>query len=366
MYVFTIRGAVIAAAMLFVTDGALAQYRVYRPYRIRYQDQVVRDGLGRVIDRAFQNAVPADATLPVLSSGTGMNGSYYLWNGRYYYVPNTAAHGHAYTPAEIQFGGLNHVDDLSSGLERLANDLCLDLHYNYSHNPGFATTYREAYQLLEAARSIHEIAHRHDVQAIAARIHELDQLVHHVQDDVRGWTRHPHRNVGQLSVHARLDMIESTVHHLLHDVGVAPSGDGLASRRLETLARQVCLEMHYNYSHNPEFAPTYGEAYQLLDAARYVYRAKDTPAYDRPAVTARLNEINQLAHHLADDVRGWTRYPQRQVGQGDLAWKLERVDATVQELLSEDRFSTTPTRRVPTPAGDVGLEEPPAPPQSSH
>ena len=77
--------------------------------------------------------------------GNRYRGTYYSDQGNYYYMPqNTGAYAAA-KPIEIQFGGYAHIDDLSWRLERLANELCLDLHYNYKHNPGFAESYRAAY-----------------------------------------------------------------------------------------------------------------------------------------------------------------------------------------------------------------------------
>jgi hypothetical protein len=278
-----------------------------------------------------------------------MDGGYYSSNGRYYYVPRTVARGRAPRPVEVSFGAFSRTNDLTRGLERLANELCLDLYYNYSHNSGFQETYREAYEILQRSQDIRRVAQRRDRHAIAERLNGLDELVHHVQRDVRGWTRHSRRSVGQLPVQSRLEMIESTLHHLMHDAGIPAHGDepvhgdDLASRRLETLVRQVCLDLHHNYSHNPGFARTYAEAYQMLDAAQFVYAAHERRDFDHRAVFARLDEIEATVHHLQDDVRHWTRYPQREVGQGDVAWKLDRIDATVQELRNDQHFTTAPT-----------------------
>ena len=82
---------------------------------------------------------------------------------------------------QVAFGGFSHVDDLASRLETLTNEFCLDLHYHYSHNHGYAATYGEAYQILDAAKFIHAAEHQQDRQAIAARLKGLNELFHHVQ-----------------------------------------------------------------------------------------------------------------------------------------------------------------------------------------
>ena len=151
------------------------------------------------------------------------SGSYYSQRGSYYYVPQ---HGQAAArPVSMQFGGFSHVDDLAARLESLTNELCLDLHYNYSHNHGFRITYAEAYEILQVARFIHEAEHNHqDRDAIAAKLGGLDSLFHHVEDDVRGWSRHHHRQIGNLGILTKMEYIESTIHHLMNDVGVRASG----------------------------------------------------------------------------------------------------------------------------------------------
>lgn len=99
------------------------------------------------------------------------HGTYYLDSGTNYYVPRTYVIDPgtyaAPKPVQIEFGGYAHVDDLSGRLERLANELCLDLHYNYRHNSGFADVYREAYQVLDTAKYIHAKEHQGDRAEVA-------------------------------------------------------------------------------------------------------------------------------------------------------------------------------------------------------
>jgi hypothetical protein len=123
-------------------------------------------------------------------------------------------------PVAIEFGGYSHVDDLAGRLERQANELCLDLHHNYRHNAGFAETYREAYQILSTAKYIHAKEHQGDRDEVARRLDELDGLLHHVQDDVNGWSRRQRRQIGQSGLQTKLTQVEATLHHLMHDVGV--------------------------------------------------------------------------------------------------------------------------------------------------
>ena len=137
------------------------------------------------------------------------HGTYYSDGGTNYYVPRTYVHrSGAYVaakPIQIEFGGYAHVDDLAGRLEQLMNQLCLELHYNYRHNPGFAETYRAAYHVLDTAKYIHDEEHQGDREEVARRLDEVDGLFHQVQDEVQRWSRHHHRQIGQSDAQTKLD-----------------------------------------------------------------------------------------------------------------------------------------------------------------
>lgn len=195
-------------------------------YHIDHHDHVIRDSHGHIIGRYHHDVVHSGSSYILPHSGNHHHGTYYVNDGGYFYHPNSSGlNAHTVQPVAIEFGGFSHVDDLASRLEMLTNEFCLDLHYNYSHNPGFAGTYAEAYEILQIAKFIHAAEHQHDRQAIAERLGGVDQLFHHVQDDVRDWTRHQHRQIGHLGIVSKMDLIESTLHHLMNDVGVALTPD---------------------------------------------------------------------------------------------------------------------------------------------
>jgi hypothetical protein len=202
----------VVAITLVSASSAFGQHRVYRQsyhtdHAMRYSD----------------NSIPHDS-YHIISRSNGHNhGNYYVRNGEYYYIPRTTTGHQHYMPQQVVFGSFSHVDELASRLETLANRLCLDLHYNYSHNPDFRETYREAYQLYQVAGYVHAAEHQNDRRAIQEELRGLDQLVHHLLDDVRGWSRHHHRSFGHVGISSQLTMIESTLHHLINDVGVKPT-----------------------------------------------------------------------------------------------------------------------------------------------
>jgi hypothetical protein len=124
-------------------------------------------------------------------------------------------------PPQVTFGAYSHVDELASRLEVLMNETCLDIYYNYSHNPGFAETYSEAYSLYQTARYIHASEHNYDRNTIRQQIGGADALFHHIQQDVQGWSRAPNRQIGTLGILTKMEMTEETIHHLMEDLGVA-------------------------------------------------------------------------------------------------------------------------------------------------
>lgn len=196
-------------------------------YHIDQHDHVIEDSHGHVIGRYHDDVIHQNSRYIVPhTSHSAHHGTYYSSNGSYFYAPHTASsrgsHG-VHEPTRVQFGGFAHVDDLAARLETLGNEFCLDLHYNYSHNKGFRETYGEAYQILQVFQFILAAEQQRDRKAIGARLGGLDKLFHHVQNDVREWTRHQHRQVGQLGTLSKMEMIESMLHHLMNDVGVRPT-----------------------------------------------------------------------------------------------------------------------------------------------
>lgn len=129
--------------------------------------------------------------------------------------------GLAPLPTNVSFGAYSHVDELASRLEILMNELCLDMYYNHSHNPGFQETYSEAYSLYQTAKYIHASEHHYNREAIRSQLSGADALFHHIQDDVRGWSRASNRQIGTLGILTKMEMTEETIHHLMEDLGVS-------------------------------------------------------------------------------------------------------------------------------------------------
>jgi hypothetical protein len=134
-------------------------------------------------------------------------------------------------PIELKFGGFQRHDDLGRRLEYHANAMCLDMHYNYRHYRNFAHVYREAYDILQAAKFIHAKEHQGDHQAIRDRMIAVDRLLHHVQEQAEGWTQSAGRQVGNDSLQDKIASVEAVVHHLCYEVGVEPHHQGAPAPR---------------------------------------------------------------------------------------------------------------------------------------
>ncbi len=186
---------------------------------IDHHDHIIRDSHGHIVGREHHDVIHSNRRY-VVPRSIGGHGQYYVEGNRYYYLPQSSNSHVVARPTVMPFGGFTQYHDLSGELEFLINELLLDFHYNYSHNVGFAETYSEGYQLLGVAKFIHAADHNHDHDAVRSRLYGMDQLFHHIQDDIRGWSRHQHRQIGNLGIVAKTERIEATLHHLMNDVGV--------------------------------------------------------------------------------------------------------------------------------------------------
>ena len=161
---------------------------------------------------------------------TPRHGAYYNYEDRHYFTPPAPPvvinqPVVVQRPVPIEFGAFKHQEQLAERLETLANQFCLDLHYNYRHNRNFAEAYREAYQLLQAVKYVHGSEHRGDRNAIRKSVTSIDNLFHHVQEEVSDWTRVDSRRVGDYSLLAKTEELQALIHHLMFDVGVKPDHD---------------------------------------------------------------------------------------------------------------------------------------------
>jgi hypothetical protein len=162
--------------------------------------------------------------------------TYYFDSGIDYYVPRSYDIQRTYViprtyvadpgavvaakPVEVEAPGIAQVDDVAGHLLQLVNEFCLDLHFNYRHNLGFDETYRDAYELLNAAKFVPANENQGDRAEVTRRLDEMDGLLRRIQQQIRGWSRQHSRQIGQAGALTKLAAVEATLHRLLSDFGV--------------------------------------------------------------------------------------------------------------------------------------------------
>lgn len=177
----------------------------------------------RLVDPRGQQAKDLTQFRFILPLGDN-SGAYYTYADKHYFTPAPAPDdARREAPVPLEFGAFEHYEKLAARLERMANALCLEMHRNYRSEDGFRQTYREAYQLLEGAKFIHDSAHRDDRRALQESATRLDGLFHHLQEHVQHWNLHQQRGPARLSMPARMEELEALIHHLMFDLGVKPS-----------------------------------------------------------------------------------------------------------------------------------------------
>jgi hypothetical protein len=169
------------------------------------------------LDQNYQYVVPRTAN----------SGAYYTFDNSYYYTP-TVPRGPGQRPPQpvaMQFGASRHLHELATRIEFLANDLCLDLHHNYGHNPNFREVYREAFQFLQATKFILNREQLGDREAIRRSVTQIDNLFHHIQEDLHVLKKIERRAIGQHGMPGKIEEMQALIHHLMFDQGVKPDHD---------------------------------------------------------------------------------------------------------------------------------------------
>jgi hypothetical protein len=151
-------------------------------------------------------------------------------------------HGYDYS-RQPRFGARSHLDALSIDLQSRANAICWEMYNNYQRNRGWRETYAEAYKLLQDSKHIRQLVHaaehhgaRNELQHIAADLAEIDELFHHIEEDIARWRParvdpHDHHFHAHPDLRTLVEDYEETLHHLMADYGVksqlppAPGGN---------------------------------------------------------------------------------------------------------------------------------------------
>jgi hypothetical protein len=192
-----------------------------------YRNRPVRSSL--YLLNPFGYRVSINSRYQYVAPAYGHNyGTYYTHDGVHYYTPPAPPPGQPYTalrPVRLEPGAYAHYHQLAERLEVLANQVCLELHHNYRHNRNYDEVYRDAYQLMEATKFVHDRADGDDREAIRRSAESIDQLFHRVQHDVEHWSRVEHRQIGYNRLPAKISEMQSLIHHLMYDLGIEAGHD---------------------------------------------------------------------------------------------------------------------------------------------
>lgn len=153
-------------------------------------------------------------------------GAFYTYDRDYYYTPAIVRvpgrRPVPQRPVKLVFGAARYTDELADRIESLANELCLDLHHNYSHNRRYKEIYAEAYQLLQTAKWVHAKEHQGDREGLRRSTKKLDELFHHVQEEVVALERREARRIGVHGLEGKTEELEALIHHMMFDQGIKP------------------------------------------------------------------------------------------------------------------------------------------------
>lgn len=135
------------------------------------------------------------------------------------------------------------------------------------------------------------------------------------------------------------------------------------SEVLTTVLNDLCLDMHYNYQQNANFAAAYREAYAALTEAKGLRDAQQSD--DRDSIKQRLKITDSLLHSLEPQVQGWTRTHQKQIGEAGMLTKLEIAGDVTHHMMydagiSEEEHDQS-SQTSATADADNTVEQAPAP-----
>ena len=145
-------------------------------------------------------------------------------------------------PVSYTFGACDHLTELSARMHEQANAICWEMHRQYRHNATFETTYAEMFMILQDVKHIRKLVALNrarpvagDEDQIATDLHHVDQLYHHIENDIAHWR--PRYVYGGRRLQVAMADFSNTLHNLMTNYGVrsrigleapAPVGGGLA------------------------------------------------------------------------------------------------------------------------------------------
>jgi len=121
------------------------------------------------------------------------------------------------------FGAYTQVPRVAADLPYYANNLCLTMHKKFQARPDFNATYRQAYALMQKAKTIRDLsANPANREEIARRLPLIDEDMHTVVGGLEAWVSDsaggPASDVAALK--QDVAQLGNALHYLMTDVGV--------------------------------------------------------------------------------------------------------------------------------------------------
>lgn len=157
-----------------------------------------------------------------------------------------------FSPAAAQHdhdgGSGGHVDSLAHRVEQSANYVAWELynHHRNDHHHDYAIVYQETKEMWAVARHCHDLLHNKiNNDRLKRNVRELDLLFHHLEEHIAEWDHdyhvrqdghwhdyvlhgHHHGYGDEHHLLALMADLESSLHHLMDDLGIEPGSYDVA------------------------------------------------------------------------------------------------------------------------------------------
>lgn len=120
----------------------------------------------------------------------------------------------------VEFGGYQFVSDLAPAFAPVANELALELHYNYRNNPNFNQVYRDAYSVLTEARALEQAQQRGDREQVQQHLIAANRNLNQVMTATENWQRSHQKQIGEAGLETKLQMTADMLNHMMYDIGI--------------------------------------------------------------------------------------------------------------------------------------------------
>jgi len=120
-------------------------------------------------------------------------------------------------------GSFEHIDELAGELQGFSSKLSREFRDHYRHTPQYRHLTADARKLRTLANHIHEVAHEGNLEHLHDDLHDLEELLHHVDglvDEIEHEAEHGGGHTHGDTRHVRriLKDMDGTLHHMLEDV----------------------------------------------------------------------------------------------------------------------------------------------------